>query len=230
MYRPLSSIEKMNKIELIRSQLMLHTIVCMLAAFFSSSVMWAQCKGVKLNQVSLTELERPCGASPTGKIALEIKGGMAPYHLSWEINGVVSTSLPKTIEKSKIEIENLRGTSVPGYVVSVTDACENQMTSNALNLRNAPAIQFVSAPLIMQPNGIILVELIGGISPRTLLVTDSKGRAYKQQIPNGPPENGKFKYEVKNLPPETYEIEIQSASKNCKQKWTEIIVIKEFER
>lgn len=229
LYRPIVSIDHMYKIDSIKSQKLLLNILCLVAILLPRSYTWAQCKGVKLDQVNLSELDRPCGATPSGKIALDIKGGLAPYQLTWKINGVVTAALPQTSEKGKLEIENIKGTSSPGYTVSVKDACGNQMTSAPLNLRNAPAIQFVSNPIIRQPNGIILVELVGGISPRTLLVTDSKGKVYQQQMPMGPPENGKFKYELKNLPPESYEIEIQSAAKNCTQKWKEKVVINALE-
>jgi hypothetical protein len=229
LYRPIVSFDHMYKIDSIKSQKLLLTILSLVAILLPGSFTWAQCKGVKLVQVNLSELDRPCGATPSGKIALDIKGGLAPYQLTWKINGVVTAALPQTSEKGKLEIENIKGTSSPGYTVSVKDACGNQMTSAPLNLRNAPAIKFVSDPVVRQPNGNIIVELIGGVTPRTLLVTDSKGQVYEQQIPMGPPVNGKFKYEIKNLPPESYEIVIQSAAKNCTQKWKEKVVITELE-
>lgn len=219
----------MYKIDL-KSQKSLFTILCLVAILLPSVSTLAQCKGVKLNEVNLIELDRPCGATPTGKMVLEIKGGLAPYQLTWKINGVLTTSLPQTSEIRKLEIENIKGTSSPGYTVNVKDACGNEITSNALNLRNTPTIQIVDSPVIKQPNGIILVTIVGGVSPRTLLVKDSKGKSYSQQIPSAPPVNGKFIYEIKNLPPEIYEIEIQSASKNCSQKWKELIEIKDIDK
>ena len=197
----------------------------------------AQCNGVKIDAVTLSIVERPCGQTPTGTIALEIKGGLAPYTLSWTKNETAEASLPTACTAKQLEVQNLNSAMQPGYVVSVKDACANSMSSAPLSLVNAVPIQFVNAPIIAQqvtrkdePNGKLLVELRGGNPPRSLVATDSKGKSFVQQFPVGPSEKGIFKYELNNLPAENYKIELKSGSEKCTQVWKETIEIKALEK
>lgn len=200
-------------------------------------ISFGQCKGVILESVNVSEVSRPCGSTPTGSIAIDIKGGLAPYSLTWNVNGQESSDLPSVANTNHLLISNRIAAFASGYSLLVKDACGNQMRSDTLELRNTPPIQFVGSPFVSQPNlkngelnGSILVELIGGLSPRTLILTDSEGKLYKQQFPVGPSEKGKFKYELRNLPPGSYQIEIKSAAQNCTQIWKEKTIIKGFEK
>lgn len=205
--------------------------------FFSGMKAFAQCKGVKIEAVQLSVVERPCGQTPTGSLLLEIKGGLAPYTLSWTNNEIPDTSLPLSAVTNKLLIEDLKSVMQPGYVVSVKDACANTVSSATLSLVNAVPIQFVNPPSIAQqvtskdePNGKLLVELRGGTPPRSLVATDSKGKSFVQQFPVGPAEKGIFKYELNNLPAENYKIELKSGSEKCTQVWKETIEFKAPEK
>lgn len=193
----------------------------------------AQCQGVRISSVALSFVERPCGPSESGVVLLQINGGLAPYALSWKINDEAVTYLPTLSSKNDLAIENLKGAMNPGYLVSVKDACGNEVSSKPLQLVNAVPIQFVGNPQVKtqlskkgEQNGSLLVELRGGNPPRTLLATDSKGQTFSQQFPVGPPEKGIFKYELANLPPEKYKIELKSGSEKCTQVWKETIELK----
>jgi hypothetical protein len=198
---------------------------------------FTQCNGVKIDAAILSIIERPCGQTPTGTIALEIKGGLAPFTLSWTKNEIAETSLPKSCTTKQLEVENLSSAMQPGYVVSVKDACGNSVSSAPLSLVNSVPIQFVNAPIIAQqvtrkdePNGKLRVELRGGNPPRSLVATDSKGKSFVQQFPVGPAEKGIFKYELNNLPAENYKIELKSGSEKCTQVWKETIEFKAPEK
>lgn len=200
--------------------------------FFGTKVS-AQCKGVKIDTVTLSIIERPCGQTPTGSLTLDIKGGLAPYTLSWTINEKADASLPASSASNKLLIEDLKSAMQPGYVVSVKDACANSASSAPLSLINGAPIQFVNAPQVLQlvsnkdePNGKLRVEVRGGQPPRSLVATDAKGKSFVQQIPTGPPEKGIFKYELNKLPAENYKIELKSGSQKCTQVWKETIEIK----
>jgi hypothetical protein len=192
----------------------------------------AQCKGVKIDTVTLSINERPCGKTPTGSLSLEIKGGLAPYTLSWTKNKNVDASLPASSANNKLLIEDLQSAMQPGYVVSIKDACANSASSAPMSLINGAPIQFVNAPQVLQlvtnkdePNGKLLVEVRGGHPPRSLVATDSKGKSFVQQFPVGPAEKGIFKYELNNLPAENYKIELKSGAQKCTQVWKETIEI-----
>ena len=199
--------------------------------FFGTKVS-AQCKGVKIDTVTLSIIERPCGKTPTGSLALEIKGGFAPYTLSWTKNENADASLPAICASNKLLIEDLQSAMQPGYVVIIKDACTNSASSAPLSLINGAPIQFVNAPQVLQlvsnkdePNGKLRVEVRGGHPPRSLVATDSKGKSFVQQFPTGPPEKGIFKYELNKLPAENYKIELKSGSQKCTQVWKETIEI-----
>jgi hypothetical protein len=197
----------------------------------------SQCNGVKMDGVKLSVVQRPCGQTSTGSLLLEIKGGLAPYTLSWTKNETAEASLPTSCTTKQLEVENLSSAMQPGYVVSVKDACANSVSSAPLSLVNSVPIQFVNAPIIAQqftrkdePNGKLLVELRGGNPPRSLVATDSKGKSFVQQFPVGPAEKGIFKYELNNLPAENYKIELKSGSEKCTQVWKETIEFKAPEK
>ncbi|MEY4287811.1 MAG: hypothetical protein RL511_1900, partial [Bacteroidota bacterium] len=63
LYRPIVSFDHMYKIDSIKSQKLLLTILSLVVILLPGSFTWAQCKGVKLVQVNLSELDRPCGAT-----------------------------------------------------------------------------------------------------------------------------------------------------------------------
>jgi hypothetical protein len=205
--------------------------------FFFGMKAFAQCNGVKMDGVKLSVVQRPCGQTSTGSLLLEIKGGLAPYTLSWTKNEIAEASLPTSCTTKQFEVENLSSAMQPGYVVNVKDACANSVSSAPLSLVNSVPIQFVNAPIIAQqvtrkdePNGKLLVELRGGNPPRSLVATDSKGKSFVQQFPVGPAEKGIFKYELNNLPAEDYKIELKSGSEKCTQVWKETIEFKALEK
>lgn len=202
----------------------------------TGSQFWAQCRGVKITSATLNVVDRPCGPTPTGSLALDIKGGLAPYTLSWTADEKALDSLPVTLNGTKLTIDNLKPSMKPGYVVNIKDACENTTSATAQLIVSVP-IHFVNAPLVKQQvtskedsNGILLVELRGGTPPRSLVATDSKGKSFVQQFPVGPAEKGIFKYELNNLPAENYKIELKSGSEKCTQVWKETIEFKAAEK
>lgn len=193
----------------------------------------AQCKGVTLNSAVLSVVGRPCGKTPTGALSLEIKGGLAPYSLTWYMDSLETKELPVSASSRKLIVENLNGAMKPGYVVRVKDACGNKTVSTPIKLLNGPSIQFSSAPQTkfqdinnVDSTGSIRVEIVGGISPRTLIATDSKGHVFSQSIATSSPGNAIFVYELDNLPNEKYSIEIKSGTQNCSQFWKEPIELK----
>lgn len=203
-------------------------LLIVLLFFFGIDVS-AQCRGVKVPVATLSIVDRPCGPTATGSIALEIKGGKAPYTLSWTADEKAIDSLPSILNSSKLTVENLKPSMKPGYAVNIKDACEN-ITSTSAQLIVSVPIHFVNAPLVKQqvtskdePNGKLIVELRGGNPPRSLVATDSKGKSFVQQFPVGPAEKGIFKYELNNLPAENYKIELKSGSEKCTQVWKETI-------
>jgi hypothetical protein len=203
--------------------------------FFSTEVA-AQCRGVKPPVATLVVIDRPCGPTATGSIALEIKGGKAPYTLSWTADQKAMDSLPTILNGTKLTVENLKSSMKPGYVVNIKDACENTTSISEQLIVSVP-IHFVNAPLVKQqvtskdePNGKLLIELRGGNTIKKVVATDSKGKAYTQSIPVGPAEKGIFKYELNNLPAENYKIELKSGSEKCTQVWKETIEIKALEK
>jgi hypothetical protein len=196
----------------------------------------AQCKGVTLNSAVLTVVGRPCGKTATGSISLEIKGGLAPYTLAWSIDSVTKKELPESSPSKKLLIENLTGAMKPGYVVKVKDACGNKIISPPIKLLNGASIQFANPPQSkfdsvnnVDSTGSILVEILGGASPRTLIATDSKGHVYSQSIASASPGNAIFVYQLEKLPKEKYNIEIKSGTQNCSQLWKEPIELKPTE-
>lgn len=203
----------------------------------SSSSVYSQCKGVRIDSASLVVVKRPCGPTPTGSLALEIKGGRAPFTISWTVDNMQDSLLPQDIKSNKLIIDSLKGAFKPGYQVRVKDACGNETTSNAIQLVYAVPMRFASAPQVktqssddgLLQNG-ILVEVIGGFPPRTILATDSKGKTYIQKNEVGPPEKGIVKYELANLPEEKYKIELKSGSEKCTQVWKETIELKAHEK
>jgi hypothetical protein len=193
----------------------------------------AQCKGVTLNSATLNVVGRPCGKTATGSISLEIKGGLAPYALTWSVDSVLKKELPESAPSKKLLIENLIGAMKPGYMVKVKDACGNKITSAPVKLLNGPSIQFVNAPQTkfqdannVDSTGSIIVEILGGTSPRTLIATDSKGLVYSQSVVAASPGNAIFVYELEKLPKEKYKIEIKSGTQNCSQIWKDPIELK----
>ena len=205
--------------------------------FFPGYPFWTQCKGVSIASVSLSIVERPCGPTATGSLALEVKGGLAPFTLTWAIDNDQNNNLPQSTNSNQLIIEDLRGAMKPGYVVRVKDACGNEASSTPIQLINSVAVQIASAPQVKtqvkkggEPNGSIRVEVSGGKPPRTLIATDSKGQTFIQQFPAGPPEKGKFIYDLENLPAEIYRIEVKSGSKKCTQVWKETIELKALEK
>lgn len=204
--------------------------------FFFSNEVAAQCRGVKPPVTTLVVIDRPCGPTATGSIALEIKGGKSPYTLSWTADQKAIDSLPTILNGSKLTVENLKPSMKPGYTVNIKDACENIMTSSVQLIVSVP-IHFVNAPLIAQqvtsldePNGKLLVELRGGNTIKKVVATDSKGKVYTQSLSVGPAEKGIFKYELNNLPAENYKIELKSGSEKCTQVWKETIEFKAPEK
>lgn len=203
--------------------------------FFSTEVD-AQCRGVKPPVATLVVSNRPCGPTATGSIALEIKGGKAPYTLSWTADEKVMDSLPTILNSSKLTVENLKPSMKPGYTVNIKDVCENITTASVQLIVSVP-IHFVNAPVIAQqvtsiddPNGKLVVELRGGNTTKKVVATDSKGKAYTQSLSVGPAEKGIFKYELNNLPAENYKIELKSGSEKCTQVWKEMIEFKAPEK
>lgn len=203
--------------------------------FFSTEVA-AQCRGVKPPVATLVVSDRPCGPTATGSIALEIKGGKAPYTLSWTADEKVMDSLPTILNSSKLTVENLKPSMKPGYTVNIKDVCENITTASVQLIVSVP-IHFVNAPVIAQqvtsiddPNGKLVVELRGGNTIKKVVATDSKGKVYTQSLPIGPAEKGIFKYELNNLPAENYKIELKSGSEKCTQVWKETIEFKAPEK
>lgn len=202
----------------------------------SGSQFWAQCRGVKITSATLNVIDRPCGPTPTGSVALDIKGGLAPFTLAWTVDNIQDSLLPQSSKTNKFIIEDLKSASKPGYVVRVTDACGNEASSLPIQLTYTVPIRFASAPQIktqvsekVEPNGSIRVEVFGG-PPRTVTATDSKGQTFTQQFPVGPPEKGKFIYDIHKLPAEIYQIEVKSGSKKCTQVWKESIELKALEK
>jgi hypothetical protein len=203
--------------------------------FFSTEVA-AQCRGVKPPVATLVVIDRPCGPTATGSIALEIKGGKAAYTLSWTADPKAIDSLPKILNGSKLTVENLKPSMKPGYVVNIKDACEFTTSASAQVLFSVP-LHFANPPKIVQqvtsldePNGKLLVELRGGNTIKKVVATDSKGKVYTQSLSVGPTEKGIFKYELNNLPAENYKIELKSGSEKCTQVWKETIEIKALEK
>lgn len=212
-------------------------LLYVIALFFPGYPFWAQCKGVSIASVSLSIVERPCGPTATGSLALEVKGGLAPFTLTWTIDNDQNTNLPQSANTNQFTIEDLRGAMKPGYVVRVKDACGNEASSTPIQLINSVAVQIASAPQVIsqvskkeEPNGSIRVEVYGGTPPRTVTATDSKGQTFTQQFPVGPPEKGKFIYDIYKLPAEIYQIEVKSGSKKCTQVWKESIELKALEK
>jgi hypothetical protein len=196
----------------------------------------AQCKGVTLNSALLSVVGRPCGKTATGSISLDIKGGLAPYTLSWSVDSLVTKEMPVSCPSKKLVIENLSGAMKPGYLVKVTDACGNKLTSTPIKLLNNASIQFANAPQTkfqgvnnVDTTGNIIVEILGGTYPRSLIATDSKGRVYTQTAPAANPGNAIYVYELDKLPKEKYNIEIKSGTPNCSQFWKEPIELKATE-
>ena len=203
----------------------------------SGSQFWAQCRGVKITSATLNVLDRPCGPTPTGSLELVIKGGLAPFTLAWTVDNIQDSLLPQSLKTNQLVIDSLKGAFKPGYQVRVKDACGNEASSATIQLVYAVPIRFASAPQVINqpsengvPNTGILVEVIGGISPRTLIATDTKGKSYSQQSEVGPPVNGKYKYQIASLPDEKYKIEVMSGSKKCTQVWKESIELKALEK
>lgn len=197
----------------------------------------AQCKGVTLNSAVLSVVGRPCGKTATGSLSLEIKGGLAPYTLAWYVDTIIKKELPVSSSSKKLVIENLSGAIKPGYLVKIKDACGNKITSAPIKLLNAPSIQFANPPQTefqvennLDSTGSIRVEVLGGTPPRTLIATDSKGRAYTQAEPAARTGNAIYVYELEKLPKEKYRIEIKSSTPNCSQFWNEPIELKPTEK
>ena len=217
---------------------LLAVILFFITQFISSSFsLSAQCNGVSSPKATLSIVERPCGPKASGIITLEIKDGKAPYKLTWTKDNQSLIGAPSILNTQQLTIENLEGAMKPGYVVQITDACQNKTSATALQLVNAVPIQFVNAPIISQqvsskdePNGKLLVELRGGNPPRTLVATDSKGKSFVQQFPVGPADKGIFKYELDKLPAEKYKIELKSGSEKCTQVWKETIELRAVEK
>jgi hypothetical protein len=207
----------------------------LLFLFFLSGFMtqnYAQCRGVKMPVATLSVVERPCGPTASGIMTLEIKGGLAPYSLTWSADEKVLDSLSSTSNSGKLTIDNLKASMKPGYVVNIKDACENTTSATAQLIISVP-IHFVNAPQVLQlvtnkdePNGKLLVEVRGGNLSRSLVATDSKGKSFVQQTPVGPAEKGIFKYELNKLPAENYKVELKSGAQKCTQVWKETIEIK----
>ena len=215
-----------------------HFYICFAVLLYASSnQFWAQCKGVKTPSVTLTVLDRPCGPTRTGSLALDIKGGLAPFTLTWTVDNIQDSTLPQIANTNKLTLEDLKGAYKPGYEVRVKDACGNEISSTPLQLILTVPILFVNAPQVLQlvsnkdePNGKLRVQVRGGYPPISLVATDAKGKSFVQQIPTGPPEKGIYKYELNNLPAENYKIELKSGSKKCTQVWKETIEIKAQEK
>jgi hypothetical protein len=229
----LISLKNRRKINLLRVGSFILPLMLGLLSVFNLN---AQCKGVTLNSATLNVVGRPCGKTATGSISLEIKGGLAPYTLAWSIDSVTKKELPESSPSKKLLIENLSGAMKPGYEVKVKDACGNKITSAPIKLLNAPSIQFANPPQTefqvvsnVDNSGSIRVEVLGGTPPRSLIATDSKGRAYTQSEPSGRTGNAIYVYELENLPKEKYRIEIKSGTPNCSQFWKEVIELKPTE-
>jgi len=130
-----------------RKEIFLSTkFLCLFIPVFFFQQFNAQCRGVKMTSVALSIVERPCGPTESGVVLLLINGGLAPYTLSWKINDDAATYLPTLSSKNDLAIENLKGAMNPGYLVSVKDACGNEVSSKPLQLVNAVPIQFVGNP------------------------------------------------------------------------------------
>ena len=84
-----------------------------------------------LTQVVLAVDDRPCGSTATGSATISLTGGDAPYTYTWTLNGSAFTASPASAPT------NL---SAGTYVVTVTDACGNQVASNSISVSSAPTL------------------------------------------------------------------------------------------
>lgn len=220
----------------LKIKFIINTILFVFIILGNKPTTFAQCRKVKPPVATLSILNRPCGPTATGSIELDIKGGLAPFTLSWTADGKIMDSLPLIANNSKLTVENLKVSMKPGYVVNIKDACEYTATASAPLLISVP-LHFVNPPQVVQlvsnenePNGKISVELRGGNTTKSVYATDSKGNTFKQSVPVGPAEKGIFKYELDKLPAEKYKIELKSGSEKCTQVWKETIELRAVEK
>jgi hypothetical protein len=178
-----------------------------------------------LTQVALAVDDRPCGNTATGSATISLTGGDAPYTYTWTLNGSAFTASPASAPT------NL---SAGTYVVTVTDACNNQVASNSISVTSAPSLSLNSSVTPAQNATIacngdqtasITAEIQGGTAPRTLTVTNTgTGTSYSSSTPTGPPSLGSFPYEVTGLPAGTYTVTASDGTSSCEDTYSNVVI------
>jgi hypothetical protein len=178
-----------------------------------------------LTQVVLAVDDRPCGNTATGSATISLTGGDAPYTYTWTLNGSAFTASPASAPT------NL---SAGTYVVTVTDACGNQVASNSISVTSAPTLSLNSSVTPAQNATIacngdqtasITAEIQGGTAPRTLTVTNTgTGTSYSSSTPTGPPSLGSFPYEVTGLPAGTYTVTASDGTSSCEDTYSSVVI------
>lgn len=178
-----------------------------------------------LTQVTLAVDDRPCGNTATGSATISLTGGDAPYSYVWTLNGSAFTATPSSAPT------NL---SAGTYVVTVTDACGNQIASNSITMTSAPALTLNSSVTPAQNatiscngdvTGSITAEIQGGTAPRTLTVTNTATNiSYSSSTPTGAPSFGSFPYEVTGLPAGTYTVTASDGTSSCVDTYSSVVI------
>jgi gliding motility-associated-like protein len=140
----------------------------------------------QLQIVLLSQTNVLCFGDATGEVSIQLQGGMPPYQIVWNtspaINGATAANLP-----------------AGNYVVTVTDALNNQRTLNVTITQ--PLAPMTAAHTSVEPecwsenNGSIVVQVQGGTAPYSYLWSNG-------DITNAP----------QNLVAGTYQVSITDAN------------------
>jgi hypothetical protein len=182
----------------------------------TSSVTSTVTVNAPITAVSLTLGDRPCGSTASGSATVNITGGTATSY-SWTRNGTAYAASPSNAPT------NLTAANAPGYVVTVTDACGNTVSSSALVMTNAATIAIAGTPAqnaTILCNGASTASITGiiqgGTAPRTFQVTNTATtQTYSSSSPTGSPAAGQFAFEVTGLPAGTYSVQVFDGVSSC---------------
>ncbi len=154
----------------------------------------------------ITPVPGVCGLN--GSLWVDIIGGSAPWHLSW--NGPATGSI--TLQVNGYNIPNLPSGT---YTVTVVDAqgCTRTVTATLNNGANTLHITAVAIPGVCGQTGQIHVGMTGGTAPFTVVWAGPV---------NGSASTGNAFYNIVNLPSGSYTITVTDAQ-GCAR--TQVVVL-----